>query len=1632
MSDLRARLRIDGEASGLVSAAGQADKAMEGLRGSAKETGNALEAADRKAGGLGRSATRAAQETAGLDRSLDAVAGSSGRAAAGMDRAGDRASHLDRNAGQARGAIGLLGGAMAAVGGATFAREITGAATAAAGLTLGMGAVTNGAAQGKLELAYAADEADRLGLVAQRSSVGLKNLAASTNDTVLEGQKTRDIWVSVSEAALVLGSSNEQLGRGMEAIQQISGKGIVSMEEVRGQLSEAIPGAMQIAARAMGLTTQEFDKLVSSGELLATDFLPKFAAQLQEEYGPAIDQYLTSPMGRARVEAARTETGLLTLSAAAGTKFMTGYTDGLSRLNEELDSPESLQRAEALGSALAEGMTLAADTAIVLVDNLDEILLVGQAIAGGALIRWLVTSGVEARVAAAAYLAKGAAARAASATAVAGATAEGVANTTLTGQIAAAAAAEVAKAEANLVAAKAALTNANAIATEARVQLAATAAGVGYVDAKIALTAANAGLIAAENAVAIAAGRVAAAQGVATASTTGFGAATLAARGAGAGLLGLVGGPWGAAFLAAGAAVWFVADALEDQRERTALAEANTRSNNEAMADAARFLQEAAQQSRAFGDDNDGAVGGTNALTSATSALADQTFRLASARAEATRQALNANYEKLGAERDQLSRTGPLTRLGRGLAGGAGAPGQAGAIGRVAGLFFPDNSDRLAEIEQERAANMSLQVGLTLNPSSYVQDGLPGGAGVPTGGLGGSGGRQSRDRSADLVEDLAREKAALESHAEALAQGEVALQAWRIAQAGVEAVARAGLAAGDAAAQGIRDQAEAVERLTIADERIEAFSNLARSADQDVAAMTRRSEALTGGREALEALRVTEAGLAVLAGQRVTSLEQLNPAERAAAETAIQAAEAKERQAIATEKAEAAAGAVEELDRRIASETRHAEALRGGAVAEVAYARAESIRQAVEQAGLKVTDAAAAGIIAKADALFGLEAATKAARDAADFADEVRFARLSNREREIALRTETLIRDILAQQGEAAAGTARAQAEAQARSEAWTRDWAEATGDVAENMRQQFIESGDLAFEDMGKSLEKQLRKAIYDAMLAKPINMIVNAVMGGAQNALGSLFGSGAGGGAGGIASLFGGAGGMAGMLPGIGAAIAAAAVGSQLSGSIAGALGGNSKKASQWGMLGLVPGLLAGLTDKADRPYARADVEVRDGRFVVAGSQAADGGDKDGITAAGKAMADQLNVLAKTFGIDLAKVNGLYTTIGKTEGGNAKALGGDGFFGGAINGLGQLAGANDLKGWTLGRGVGFSQGQDAEAITEQIIRDTLLRAINAGASDLSEAEKRFVAAAESLDEAIGYIEKSRGFAQGIEDMILQLTDPAAFEKKSALDAIEATYQSMKTEAEGLVAAGLISGDVLTRLDQLKALQVEDALKRLAGSAETAADTLAQMRPRFREWLDRQVLGSNSPLNPLEQRNAAFQQYEAALTSALGGDATALGNLTEYADRLLSADRAATADASARNLLFEEVMADIRALAAEPTQDPVVTAIDGLGRTVADPIVAAIDKLSDALTFPVEGLIRELGGAATSGSGGGGSTDVVAMLEAQAALLRASGSDGSAGMQASLDAMTDQIRELVAEQRVQNAYARQAAARVS
>lgn len=140
------------------------------------------------------------------------------------------------------------------------------------------------------EIEYLRGVTERLGLQFSSTAVAYGQFAAAAKGTALEGQKARDIFESIASASAVMGLSADQTSGVLLALQQMISKGTVQAEELRGQLGERLPGAFQIAAKAMGVTTAELGKMLERGEVVASDFLPKFAKALNENLGGAAEK----------------------------------------------------------------------------------------------------------------------------------------------------------------------------------------------------------------------------------------------------------------------------------------------------------------------------------------------------------------------------------------------------------------------------------------------------------------------------------------------------------------------------------------------------------------------------------------------------------------------------------------------------------------------------------------------------------------------------------------------------------------------------------------------------------------------------------------------------------------------------------------------------------------------------------------------------------------------------------------------------------------------------------------------------------------------------------------------------------------------------------------------------------------------------------------------------------------------------------------------------------------------------------------------------------------------------------------------------------------------------------------------
>jgi lambda family phage tail tape measure protein len=204
--------------------------------------------------------------------------------------------------------ISGLKAAIASLGIGLLVRDIAQAGLAQERWITGLRAATGSNERAAQELVYIRQEAERLGLEVGTLASGYTKLAASAKGTALEGANTRLIFSSVAEAARVLGLTTSETEGALLAISQMISKGTVSAEELRGQLGERLPGAFQAAARAMNVTTAELGEMLQRGEVIADDFLPRFANELRATFGAALgDATQTAAANFARFQNAVTD-----------------------------------------------------------------------------------------------------------------------------------------------------------------------------------------------------------------------------------------------------------------------------------------------------------------------------------------------------------------------------------------------------------------------------------------------------------------------------------------------------------------------------------------------------------------------------------------------------------------------------------------------------------------------------------------------------------------------------------------------------------------------------------------------------------------------------------------------------------------------------------------------------------------------------------------------------------------------------------------------------------------------------------------------------------------------------------------------------------------------------------------------------------------------------------------------------------------------------------------------------------------------------------------------------------------------------------------------------------------------------
>mgnify|MGYP000863724519 CR=1 FL=1 len=210
--------------------------------------------------------------------------------------AADRAvGRFNRNVGNypmqaARGIRDLIGAFGVAGGVALFAGMVKGAFDTAKelqSLNLALLSVTGSQEEFANQQAFLTGIADKYGLELKGLTEQYVSFYVAAKGK-LEGKQIQEVFENISKSGSALGLSNDNLKRSFMALNQMLSKGKVASEELRGQLAEAMPGAVQAMTRAVqklhpeikNLTDNGLFKMIKDGKILAEEVLPETSRQL--------------------------------------------------------------------------------------------------------------------------------------------------------------------------------------------------------------------------------------------------------------------------------------------------------------------------------------------------------------------------------------------------------------------------------------------------------------------------------------------------------------------------------------------------------------------------------------------------------------------------------------------------------------------------------------------------------------------------------------------------------------------------------------------------------------------------------------------------------------------------------------------------------------------------------------------------------------------------------------------------------------------------------------------------------------------------------------------------------------------------------------------------------------------------------------------------------------------------------------------------------------------------------------------------------------------------------------------------------------------------------------------------------
>lgn len=152
-----------------------------------------------------------------------------------------------------------------------------------------LGVLLEGMAEGTTQIEKAADAQKQFNQIMEEAKTAPFTVKELTNSWV----KFKSVGLdpadgsmrSLVDAVAAFGGTDDILHRATIAVQQMAGKGVISMEELRQQMGEAVPQAMVLLAKGMNMSVGDMVDAISKGTVDAKPALQKLFNEFELAFG---------------------------------------------------------------------------------------------------------------------------------------------------------------------------------------------------------------------------------------------------------------------------------------------------------------------------------------------------------------------------------------------------------------------------------------------------------------------------------------------------------------------------------------------------------------------------------------------------------------------------------------------------------------------------------------------------------------------------------------------------------------------------------------------------------------------------------------------------------------------------------------------------------------------------------------------------------------------------------------------------------------------------------------------------------------------------------------------------------------------------------------------------------------------------------------------------------------------------------------------------------------------------------------------------------------------------------------------------------------------------------------------------